>query len=154
MESRDGDRSRDRHFELNPTLGDTAPVVVPYDPSFNRLKAHHCGLYFGASIAALKLLEEQKGYVFVGTGSSGVNSFFVRSDVAPTVIDLIWHFVAFPARHRDSRNEMGQLTFVSGTRRAELIAGCIVQNIQTGAKSRFGDIAQPYSKAWLVLMKC
>jgi hypothetical protein len=41
--------------------------------------------YFGASLAALELLGERKGYSLVHTDLAGVNAFFVRSDLAGTL---------------------------------------------------------------------
>ena len=37
--------------------------------------------YYGASLAAMRDLGREKGYVLVGTESRGVNAFFVRSDL-------------------------------------------------------------------------
>ena len=64
--------------EYNPILGDRHAITIPYQPDFDRLTAHHCGLYFGASIKAIRKLAAQKGYEFVGTCSNGINAFFVR----------------------------------------------------------------------------
>lgn len=36
--------------------------------------------HFGASLASLAVLGEQKGYRLIGTNSNGVNAFFLRSD--------------------------------------------------------------------------
>ncbi|HUP91419.1 MAG TPA: hypothetical protein VM074_04165 [Solimonas sp.] len=138
--------------EYNPVLGDTAPLVVPYDPAFTRFKAHHSGLYFGASIAALRLLAGQRGYEFVGTSSSGINAFFVRSDLAGPVLKLLGAARAFPSRHRDSRDSSGQLSFTGGVQRFELIRELPAIDVASGARIKLGDIGQPYSAEWLAQM--
>ncbi|MCW7546065.1 hypothetical protein N7I30_20005 [Aurantimonas litoralis] len=135
--------------EVNPVLGDTTPLTVPYEPHFDRFAAHHSGLCFGASIAALKLLAEEKGYVFAGTGASGVNAFFLRRDLAQPVMELIVTPYAWPSQHRDSRDRDGRLTFVGGAARGRLIADCSLVNPQTGERLRFGDVLEPYSSDWL-----
>lgn len=47
--------------EFNPNFGDVYPIVIPYDPAFERFKAHYSGMYYGASIVALKILAGRKG---------------------------------------------------------------------------------------------
>ena len=135
--------------EANPVLGDLHPVTVPYDPSFWRFDAHHSGLYFGASIAALRHLATEKGYRFVGTSSTGINAFFVRDDLAPPVLALLAEVKAFPPRHRDSRGTDGRLSYVSGLKRFDLIAGLPVVNVITGETASLGDLGMPYSEEWL-----
>jgi hypothetical protein len=135
--------------EVNPILGDTRAVTVPYDPGFTRFAAHFSGLYFGASIGALRHLAKSKGYSFVGTSASGINAFFVRDDLATFVLKLIEEPRAFPSRHRDSRDQNGALSFAGGSERFKLIADLQVVDVQTGQALRLGDIEQPYSDAWL-----
>jgi hypothetical protein len=53
------------------------PLVVEYDPAFNRWKKHKSGLYYGTSVASWKYLFEQFNYQFVTVESSGINAFFV-----------------------------------------------------------------------------
>ena len=138
--------------EVNSVFGDTVPVTVPYKADFNRFDAHYSGLCFGASIAALRSLGEQKGYCFVGTSSSGVNAFFVRRDLAAPVLELVGSARAYCSKHRDSRDRDGSLSFVGGVARAALIADCPVVDLRSGELIRFGDIMQPYSDEWLQQM--
>jgi hypothetical protein len=72
--------------EYNHRFGEKLAVTIPYDPSFQRQKAHYSQIYFGASLKALCLLAERKGYDFVGASSSGVNAFFVRKDLRPACL--------------------------------------------------------------------
>lgn len=139
--------------EVNAILGDTAAVTIPYDASFARFSGHYSGLYFGASIKALTTLAEQKGYRFVGTNSNGINAFFVRNDLASSVLHLIRNIRAFPALHRDSRDQTGQMSYVGGLQRLALIADCPVVDVVSGKTVRFGDISNPYSDAWLDAMR-
>jgi hypothetical protein len=134
--------------EYNPILGDQHAVTVPYDPEFHRFKGHHSGLYFGASIAALKHLAEQKGYVFIGTNSNGINAFFVRSDLAGPALSQLQEARAFCSRHRDSRDEKGELSFVGGQARFDLIRNCQFIDIKTGATRILGEMGEPYSMDW------
>jgi hypothetical protein len=139
--------------EYNPILGDLEPIVVPYRPDFQRFKAHHSGLYFGASITALQRLAEQKGYDFVGTNSNGINAFFVRKDLSGAVVSLLSEIKAFPSRHRDSRDAKGELSFVSGAERSALIAETRVLNVETGKTVLLKDLPVLYSGDWLAGMQ-
>lgn len=135
--------------EYNPILGDQQPVVVPYDPAFARFKGHYSGLYFGASIAALRHLAQQLGYEFVGTNSNGINAFFVRRDLAESVLSLIQEVRAYPSRHRDSRDRQGRLDFTRGRKRFDLISHMPVVDVATNRQILLGDIVRPYSDDWL-----
>lgn len=66
--------------EYNSSFGHK-PVTVPYDPSFDRTKAHPSGLYFGASLSALTYLANNHGYALIDVGNSGINAYFVRRDL-------------------------------------------------------------------------
>ncbi len=134
--------------EFNGVLGDRHAITVPYDPTFERLKAHHSGQYFGASLPALTRLAEAKGYRFLGTNSNGVNAFFLRDDLAGPVLGAIARVVAWPPRHRDSRGPDGALTYVRGTAKAELIKALPVQEVTTGETMPLGELFPLYSDAW------
>ena len=135
--------------EYNPILGDTRPVVVPYDPEFERFRGHHSGLYFGSSISALIALGEKKGFTFVGSCLNGINAFFVRNDLAGPVLHRLGAVKAYPSRHRDSRDENANLSFTSGIDRFTLIKDQTVLDVKTGRKLRLGQIKKPYSPEWL-----
>lgn len=139
-------------LECNPVFGDRHAVTVPYDPKFERFRNHYSGLLFGASISALRELAESRGYEFFGTCSNGLNAFFVRSDLAPRIAGKVKRRVAWPAIHRDSRNSEGQLSFVRGKQRLDLIANCEVHCCRTNRRVRLGDLADPYSHEWISAM--
>jgi hypothetical protein len=134
--------------EFNPYLGDQHAVTVPYEPQFNRFKSHYSGLYFGASIVALKHLAEQKGYTFAGTNSNGINAFFVRRDLAGPVLSQLQEVRAFSSRVRGARGENGELSFAGGRALFDLIRNCPFIDVKTGATRRLGDMGEPYSPAW------
>jgi hypothetical protein len=118
--------------EYNSVFGAGRPVSIPYQPDFDRTRAHHSNLYFGASLAALCRLADAKGYAFVGCNSAGNNAYFVRWDrigaLQPLSVDQGYVRSAF----RESRDEQGNLTFVGGEQRLELIRGLPVVNVETG----------------------
>ena len=65
-------------IEYNGDLDPATPHVMPYTPGYEW--DHSSG--YGASLAALEALGEEKGYTLVHTELAGVNAFFVRSDLA------------------------------------------------------------------------
>jgi hypothetical protein len=134
--------------EYNPIFGDTRAISIPYDPMFTRFAAHHSGLCFGASIAALKHMAEQKGYVFVGTNANGINAFFVKKSLATPVLESLDEVRAYCSRHRDSRDESAELSFAGGRARFDLIRECPVVDVTTGTTLRLGEIDAPYSVEW------
>jgi hypothetical protein len=118
--------------EYNSVFGPHARVTVPYDPAFQRTRAHHSNLYFGASLAALRDLGERKGYVLVGCNSNGNNAFFVRADRLGEVAAAPPGAGYVESRFRESRDEHGNLTFVSGPDRLGVIAHLPVHDLSVG----------------------
>lgn len=72
--------------EYNPRFGRNLAVTVPYEENFERATAHPSKFYYGASLRALCLLAERKGYAFIGCNKNGVNAFFIRNDRKPNEI--------------------------------------------------------------------
>ncbi len=138
--------------EYNPILGDLWPITVPYRPDFQRFEAHSSGLYFGASIAALKALADHKGYEFIGTNSNGINAFFVQRDLLGAIEPLLEERRAYPSRHRDSRNAAGELSFVGGVERANLIKHLPFILLDDGSEVTLESLGNLYSPAWLAGM--
>jgi hypothetical protein len=64
-------------IEYNASLGRTARVVRPYEPT----RRWDGSAAFGASLAALEALGQEKGYALVGCDAMGVNALFVRQDL-------------------------------------------------------------------------
>lgn len=135
--------------EYNPILGDQHAVVVPYRADFDRLAAHSSGLYFGASIAAIISLASRKGYAFLGTCSNGINAFFVRQDLFHHVDGCLEEKRAWPALHRDSRDENGRLTYTRGAGRFDQIKHLpVVLPEQDGRIVRLEELTPVYGAEW------
>jgi len=135
--------------EYNPILGDTVPVTVPYDSGFRRFDAHYSGLYFGASIGAVRHAAEEKGYRFVGTCSNGINAFFVLEEQFSVLEPKLSNITAYPSRHRDSRDRDGALSHTAGAQRLKLIEDMPVICIEDGREARLRDLGPLYSEDWL-----
>lgn len=95
-------------IEYNHRFGKDVAVTVPYEESFDRRKSPQPWIYFGASLRALCLLAERKGYTFVGCNSHGVNAFFVRKDKKPYEIREVSTEEGFrEGKFSESRDENG-----------------------------------------------
>jgi hypothetical protein len=108
--------------EYNNVFGKDLAITIPYNAEFNRTKAHYSNLYFGTSLRTLCLLAEKKGYIFAGSDSSGTNAFFIRNDVAQNIPQRTCEEGYVQGTARESRDTNGQLTYVSGNDRINLIA--------------------------------
>jgi hypothetical protein len=118
--------------EYNSVFGVKESISTPYRPDFIRQKAHFSNLYFGASLRALCMLAETRGYGFVGCNSAGNNAFFVRKDVIGNlpVVTLEEGYVL--SKFRESRDAQNNLSFISGEDRLKLIAALDVFDFKTG----------------------
>jgi hypothetical protein len=116
--------------EYNSVFGVNRAVTVPYDPNFRRRDAHYSSLYFGASLPAFCDLAEKKGYVFVGCSRAGINAFFVRKNVAQNVTSLSPEKGYVLSMVRESRDQSGQLTYLSGKERQAIISEMKVFDIR------------------------
>ena len=77
----------------------------------------------------------KRGYSLVGTNSAGNNAFFVRNDLLNERIAARSVEAAFTAsKFRESRDQAGNLTFLAGDQRIEVIRGLPVINVITGAE--------------------
>jgi hypothetical protein len=119
--------------EYNAVFGKERKITVPYADNFLRTTSHYSNLYFGASLAALTRLANNKGYTLVGTTSAGVNAFFVRNDLMNASVLAYDAQSAFTmSGARESRDQHGKLTFVGGEERINLIRGLPVYNVESG----------------------
>jgi len=119
-------------IEYNAVFGDERLISVPYQPDFQRTKAHFTNLFFGASLPALVDLGNKKGYHFIGCTSSGNNAYFVKKGFEKdlSVKSVQEGFVQ--SRSREGRDQSGQLTYVSGHSRLDQIKGEKVIDTKTG----------------------
>lgn len=117
--------------EYNGIFGQEHFITVPYEENFNRSKKHYSNLYWGASLPALCLLAEEKGYAFVGCNSNGNNAFFIRKDVCSLrPIDYNEDRFVMP-KFRESRYRNNKLSFLGGADRIKAIYDMEVFNIKT-----------------------
>lgn len=108
--------------EYNARFGPERAVTTPYDPAFERQKAHYSCIYYGASLAALVGLGRRKGYAFVGSNSAANNAFFVRRDLLPAGMPALTAAEGWrPCAFRESRDSSGQLAFLSAEEEAALL---------------------------------
>ncbi len=120
-------------IEYNAVLGTERPIVVPYEPEFQRFRAHFSGLYAGAAILSLCDLAEQKGYGFVGCNSAGNNAYFVRRDRLGPLGTVTPSEGYVASRFRESRDSAFQPTWARGEERLAVIRGLPVYNTRTSA---------------------
>lgn len=66
-------------IEYNPQVPADEARVIWYDPDMRWQQDD----YYGASLKAMAILGERKGYTLVYCDSHGVNAFFVRNDLVP-----------------------------------------------------------------------
>ena len=116
--------------EYNSIFGPDLAVTIPYDPKFDRHRAHFSGQFWGASLPALTLLAQRKGYSLVGCNSAGNNAYFVRNDKIDKLPVLSPREAFVDARFRDSRDEKGNLTFRTGRERFKEIEALSVYDLQ------------------------
>jgi hypothetical protein len=128
-------------LEYNSIFGPERALTIPYDPTFLRTRAHYSGLYFGASLAAFCQLLAKRGFRFVGSGSAGVNAFFVRADLAAGLPTLTSQDGWVESRHRESRDAHGRLTYVDRhVDRLRLIADLPLYDLDHGTTKKIGAI--------------
>lgn len=118
-------------IEYNSVLGNERAITVPYKPDFRRTIAHYSNLYYGASLVALCILADKKGYNFIGCSSSGNNAYFVRKDKSKDLRALTAKEGYVQSKFREARNELGELIYTSGERRLEIIKGLPIYDIET-----------------------
>lgn len=118
-------------IEYNSVLGAERAITVPYKEDFVREQAHHSNLYFGASIQSLCMLGNEKGYAFVGSNSVGNNAYFVKKDQMGSLKALTAAEGYVLSRFRESRDQKGNLTHLTGHARYEYIKGLPVYNVSS-----------------------
>ena len=127
-------------LEYNSAFGRDNAVTIPYDPDFTRLKAHFSGLYWGASLKAMCLLSQKKGYSFVGSNSNGNNAYFVRTEKIGNLAPVTVTEGYVESRFRESRDKYGRLTYLAGKDRLKLIEDMEVYHVE---KNRMVTLKNP-----------
>jgi hypothetical protein len=126
--------------EYNSVFGPRHAVTVPYDRNFVRSRAHSSHLYWGASLKALVELGNRKGYAFVGSNSAGNNAFFIRRDRLNGQRELSAEQGYVESQFRESRDESGQLTFLSGAARLQKIIDLPIYDVERRTVVRLADL--------------
>jgi hypothetical protein len=109
--------------EYNARFGPDRALSTPYAPDFVRSNAHYSGIYYGASLKAMNLLAEQRGYSLVGCNSAGNNAFFVRKDLmVPPLSEKTVADAFVPSNFREARSRDGNLSFLTADEEKELLA--------------------------------
>jgi len=134
--------------EFNSLFGDKYPLTVPYDASFNRTEKHYSNLYFGASIKALIELASAKGYQFIGSGSAGVNAFFVRNDMVTAILDSINKVHVYCSQVREMRDFDGKLNFSDKKEQFESIKQMPVLNLKQNKLMCLDNFDDIHSDDW------
>lgn len=143
------------HFiiaEYNSAFGDIWALTIPYNASFNRNRAHHSNLYYGASIVAFSDLATRKGYTLLGSNRAGSNAFFVRNDRASGIVDRIADLRPRPSRFREARDRKGNLIYVRGSARSDVIAHLPVVCVTAQKEAPLNSFDQIYSQRWAAML--
>jgi hypothetical protein len=127
--------------EFNGLFGYDRAVTVPYDPNFERSKAHWSNLYWGASLGAFEKLLGGRHYALVGVNSMGSNAFFVRRDL---LNDRIRELTKTPGvagpLFREGRDSRGRLTLRSAQECREAIAALPLVDVIDGSAIAVRDL--------------
>lgn len=127
--------------EYNGLFGHERSVTVPYDPRFQRTKAHASNLYLGASLPAFVRLLDGRGYGLVGVNSMGSNAFFVRRELLNERVREIAVADCPPGPvFREARDEQGQLTLRSAHASRDRIAKLPLVDLETGRTISVADL--------------
>jgi len=126
--------------EYNSIFGPEERVTIPYSASFFRTDSHYSNLYYGASISALTQLANSKGYALVGGNQAGNNVFFVRRDLMHNLKEMSPQDAYVKSKFRESRDEGGNLTFLSMDERLRLLKDMKVVNIDDSKEYSIGDV--------------
>ncbi|WP_231037737.1 hypothetical protein [Pectinatus frisingensis] len=117
--------------EYNHRFGKNKAITIPYDAKFVREKAHYSNIYYGASIKALVLLANKKGYSLVEGSKNGNNVFFVKNNLLnENVKEKSIDDVFINAQFRESRMADGNLAFFTLEQEQELLKNLKVVNIE------------------------
>lgn len=118
-------------IEYNHRFGYEKAVTIPYQDDFVRSAAHASMIYYGASLKALCLLGKKKGYAFVGCNSAGNDAFFVKEDIKPEFINELTVEEGFvEGKFRESRNERGELIYISAEEEKQIVSTLILVEIR------------------------
>lgn len=134
--------------EFNSVFGNLKKVSVPYMKNFERTKFHYSNLAFGASLKAFKFISQKKGYIFIGTNSNGVNAYFIKKKYYKYLKDKIISKRSFNSKLSESRNKLGQKTFIRGLDRVKLIENLDLFDLDNNKKVKLKNLKKINSRNW------
>lgn len=108
-------------IEYNSVFGKERAITIPYDPNFQRTKAHYSNLYAGSSLLSLIDLSKEKGYSFIGSNSAGNNAYFIRKELVGEIKEISIDEGYEESKFRESRDRKGRLTFLRGIDRLNFL---------------------------------
>jgi hypothetical protein len=94
--------------EYNSTYGKKEALVTPYQERFDAYAQHPLGLYHGASLQALCVLAQKKGYAFIGCESNGANAFFVKQTQAHLFSRVLPQEAFYENQHKAKRGSIDE----------------------------------------------
>lgn len=113
--------------EYNSVFG-LNPWTIEYNESFQRTKYHYSNLYWGSSLSSLIDLSASKGYAFVGCNTAGNNAYFIRKDRLKDLPELTLEEGFVESKYRESRDENGKLSYLTGAERLLRLKGLPIYN--------------------------
>ena len=139
--------------EYNSIFGDIFKISIPYLENFDRNRYHYSNLFFGASLNSFRSMLEKKGYVFLGTSSTGINAFFVKKEYNSIFKTIIKHNKAYPAVVREGRNKNGKLTYENLPKSLTVIKDMEVFDFDENKIKKISDYKKLYSDNWMNYFK-
>lgn len=125
--------------EYNPIFGAKEKVSIPYKDDFYRTNAHYSNLYWGASLGAFEYIAKKRGYKLVCINNLGNNAFFVKenaTDLPELTIEQAWR----TALYRESRNQDGELTFLSFDEGRKLLSDLPIIDVVSGEEKTIENL--------------
>jgi hypothetical protein len=121
--------------EYNPLYGSNLACTVEKKDFFDRTKEHFSWLHYGMSLRAAIDLLSLSDFIFVGSNRAGNNAFFIKKNYVDLLsFDLpdIRHLKDFVDwRVRESRDEHGNLSYLTKEEAISIISDCRLVNLAT-----------------------
>lgn len=129
--------------EYNSTFGNKIPLTVPYDKEFERSNYHYSNLYWGANLKAFDNLLTKKGYIYIGSNLECTNAFFVKNDMCKKYLPEFFESeIAFDkSKIRESKDIKGNLSYLRGNERLDVIKELELINIDTENKIKISELS-------------
>jgi len=116
--------------EYNSVFGDSLEVTIPNLENFNRSDYHFSNLCYGVSLKLLIKIMKKKNFYFIGTNLLKNNAFFISKDFPkdkyfPNIKIKELNYYT-DSNVRESRDDNGNLNYLSGTKKIKQIKNCTV----------------------------